>query len=66
MLPEPKESAPAVEFGSVEAGELVLGEAVVSFGSCVIGVGSGVVDSARLGVVLGFGVEAWRGALPGE
>jgi len=66
MLPEPKESAPAVESGCVEAGELVLGETVVSFGFCVTGVGSGVADSACLGVVLGFGVEVWRGALPGE
>ena len=66
MLPEPKESAPAVEFGWVEAGELVLGEEVASSGFCVTGVGSGVVDSGCLGGVLGFGAEVCRGALPGE
>jgi hypothetical protein len=66
MFPEPRESAPAVESGWVEAGELVLGEAVESFGFCVGGIGSGVVDSACLGWVLGFGVGACRGALPGE
>ena len=31
MLPSPSESAPVVESGLGEAGELVLGEAVVSF-----------------------------------
>ena len=49
MLPEPRESAPAVESGCAEAGEFVLGEEVVSFGFCATGVGSGVVDLAWLG-----------------
>lgn len=66
MFPEPSESAPAVESGSVEAGEAVLGEAVGSFGLCVGGNGSGVVDLACLGWVLGFGAEVCSGALPGE
>src|ERR1700733_14458540 len=66
MLPEPRESAPAVESGCVEAGELALGGAAISFGFGVTGAGSGVVDSVRLGVVLGLGAEVWRGALPGE
>ena len=42
MLPEPSESAPAVESGLGEAGELVLGEVVLVFSFGVGGVGSGV------------------------
>ena len=45
MLPEPRESAPVVEFGSGEDGELVLGEEVVFFGFWVGGVGTGVLDA---------------------
>lgn len=57
MFPDPSESAPAVESGWAEAGEAVLGEAVGSFGFCVGGDSSGVVDLACLGWVLGFGAE---------
>jgi len=49
MLPEPRESAPAAESGCAEAGELVLGEAAVSFSFGVGGAGTGVVASACLG-----------------
>jgi hypothetical protein len=66
MLPEPRESAPAAESGCAETGELVLGEAAASFSFGVGGVGSGVVDSACFGWVLALGMDACRGALPGE
>jgi len=66
MLPEPRESAPAVESGWVEAGELVFGEDAASFGFCVGGVGRGVFDSACFGWVLGFATDVCNGALPGE
>ena len=44
MLPEPRESAPVVEFGSGVEGESVLGEAVVFFCFWTGGVGTGVLD----------------------
>ena len=46
MLPEPRESAPSVESGFGEAGELVLGDAVLVFSFGVGGVGSGVFVAA--------------------
>jgi len=58
MFPEPRESAPVVELGSGEAGELVLGEAVVVFCCCVGGVGTGVLDWACCGKAFGLGVAA--------
>ena len=66
MLPEPSESAPVVESGLGEAGELVLGEAVwvLTFG--VGGVGRGVSASACCGNAFGLGVEAWMEARPGR
>ena len=65
MLPEPRESAPVVESGLSEAGELVLGEVALVFGFGVGGVGSGVSAFACCGRAFGFGVEAWMGARPG-
>ena len=56
MLPEPKESAPAVASGFGLAGELVLGEAA-SFLSAGVG-GVGVLSAACWGWVFGLGVEA--------
>ena len=66
MLPEPRESAPVVESGLGEAGELVLGEAVLVFSFGVGGVGSWVSVFACCGRAFGLGVEAWRGARPGR
>ena len=66
MLPEPRESAPVVESGLGEAGELVLGEAVSVFSVGVGGVGSGVSAAACFGRTFGLGVEAWMGARPGR
>ena len=66
MLPEPRESAPVVESGLGEAGELVLGEAVLVFNFGLGGVGSGVLAAACCGRAFGLGVEAWMGARPGR
>ena len=66
MLPEPRESAPAAESGWVEAGDCELGE-VDSVGVGVgVDVGTGVIDFACFGAVLGFGAVDWMGARPGE
>jgi len=65
MLPSPRESAPVVESGLGEAGELVLGEAVLVF-SFGVGIGRGVSVAACCGVVFGLGVDAWTGARPGR
>ena len=65
-MPDPSESAPVVESGLGEAGELVFGEAAMVFGFRVGGVGSGVSASACCGRALGLGVEAWIGARPGR
>ena len=64
MLPEPSESAPAVESGCAEAGDCEFGEVVDGFSVGVDGSGVGVV--ACLGAVLGFGAVARTGARPGE
>jgi len=65
MLPEPRESAPVVESGLGEAGELLLGEAALVFGFGSGGVGSGASAFACWGRAFGLGVEAWIGARPG-
>ena len=66
MLPEPRESAPVVELGTGEDGELVLGDAVVVFGFWVGGGGTGVLDATCCGKAFGLGVEACTGARPGR
>ena len=58
MLPEPRESAPAMESGCAAAGDCEFGEVVGVVGSGVGVVGSGVAAFACLGVVLGYGREA--------
>ena len=62
MLPEPRESAPVVESGLGDAGELVLGEAALVLGFGLGGVGRAVSAFACWGKALGLGVAAWMGA----
>ena len=65
MLPSPRESAPVIELGFGEAGELVLGETVVVFGFGVDGAGS-ASEATICGIAFGLGVVAWIGARPGR